>query len=130
MQSKQASKNLLEAMEQLSEELFDAGWHDGLSTFLWADVLVGKRDELWELAKQAEGWWDWPEQSEHAVLVPLKQWSEKYGRVSPLRCVRCNHYKAWPDGWWIPDVLTSKRPTVGALCPSCWKAEQNGKADR
>jgi Zn ribbon nucleic-acid-binding protein len=117
-------------MEQLSEELFDAGWHDGLSTFLWADVLVGKRDHLWELTKLAGGWWIWHEQHDEPVLCPIDDWTKENGRISPVRCVQCNHYKAWPDGWWIPDVLTSKRPTIGALCPSCWKAEQDDKTDR
>ena len=130
MRSKQASTELLRNMQSLSEELFDAGWHDGLATFLWADVLVGNRDELWVLAKQAGGWWDWLESEAGPTLIPLKQWMPKHGTVSPVRCVRCSHYKMWPDGWWTPDVLTSKRPSIGALCPSCWKAEKNGASNR
>ncbi|MBI5016885.1 MAG: hypothetical protein HZB55_15550 [Deltaproteobacteria bacterium] len=95
----EAKRALRVYMEQLSEDLWCAGWLTGLEFDLWTWVErrragLGLPEEGrtfgppvdWELdadtlawlAEQASGWWRWPEEGPGPVFVEREEWKERY----------------------------------------------------
>ena len=87
----EARAELLELMEQLSEECWAAGWLIHLEHVLW-DLTCGKRPafprlpdpgdariaRLRQLSAAAEGWWAWPPGEDDPVFVPTARWQRAH----------------------------------------------------
>ena len=84
-----ARRSLLREMRELSENLWCAGWLDGIEYTLWEHVIgedelftglgildAFDRDTLKGLAQQAGGWWYWDYVA--PKFVPMPQWLEMY----------------------------------------------------
>ena len=96
--TQEAQRALRVYMEQLSENLWCAGWLMGLEFDLW--IWVERRraglgapeaqgfgppkgweldaDTLAWLADQAGGWWRWPEEGPGPVFVGMEEWVARY----------------------------------------------------
>ncbi len=72
-------------MEQISENLYCAGWFTGLEYMLWDWVLdTSKKDDemasvLSWLANQAGGWWRWSKETGEPCFVTMSEWKKLYG---------------------------------------------------
>lgn len=81
-----ARARLLEFMQDLSRDLYCAGWLSGLEDDLWEAVLRGGMDYglgeitpvqaalLCRLAHDANGWWVWPDEYSQIRFVLLPKW--------------------------------------------------------
>ena len=78
---RQAADQLLELMEDISEDRWCAGWLVGLEYELWEEVLDGKLPVAKDLADVAGGWWIWSSEAEtthQRRFVPMDEWLVMY----------------------------------------------------
>ena len=88
---------LRDLMSDISERSWCASWHHDTEFAVW-ELLQGARtvwarfdvtdpvdaallDAVSEASASSGGWWWWPQESDHAVFVPLNQWLQIYVRT-------------------------------------------------
>lgn len=87
-----AAAELMEAMSEISEDCFCAGWMTGLGFSLWGMLKTGPRrwgmeevtqdhlEGLKLLSERAGGWVFWCPQSERPEFAPLDEWLIRFDR--------------------------------------------------
>jgi hypothetical protein len=72
-----SSELLLHLMEDISEEVWAAGWLIGLEFILWRNI--DQYPELKRLSDLCGGWWVWDGSTENwRRFVPMAEWIEIY----------------------------------------------------
>ena len=94
MKETTAREALRTLLRSVSEDTWCAGWYKGLEYFLWRDVqnyVHEKLDELkylsefevdvlYDLVRDAGGWFYWPDGATQEQFIPLAEWQELYAK--------------------------------------------------
>lgn len=79
---------LLRVMCNVSYEVYETEWEDGLEYDLWLQVLRGNTYDgvcLRYLSEKSGGWWIWSEERNKPEFISIRHWS--------------GHYDCWSRKW-------------------------------